>query len=177
MNANIPHDASRELSGGRCRIDLSIALISPNEKRRAVAAESASDICEFASYLANPSDQARMSQMQYDVIMVDIDGDAESALKLVETLSSDSRTWVLVYSSERSAEKLARCMRAGARDFLAFPFEPAAVHEALKRASAPRPVTCVHRDPGQARRVSVNSEAMWRHIFNEAPMARSQARS
>ena len=176
MNANLPQDAPRELASSHCVADLSIALVSPNENRRAAAAESACNICEFASYLANPSDLAKMSQLQYDVIMVDIDGDVESALKLVEKISSDAKNRVLVYSSDASPEKLTRCMRAGARDFLAFPFQPAAVGEALKRSSLPRPATCVHRDPGQPRKVSTNLESMWRHIFNENPMARSQAR-
>jgi DNA-binding NtrC family response regulator len=177
MNTNFPHDAPRDLSGNQCPVDLSIALISPDEKRRAAAAESASNFCEFTSYLANPADLARLSQMQYDVIMVDIDGDTEAALKLVEKFSSGGKSWVLVYSSESSPEKLARCMRAGARDFLAFPFQPAVVNETLKRSLLPRPTTCVHRDPGQPRKVSVNHEAMWRHIFNEAPMVRSRVRS
>lgn len=118
--------------------DLSIALISPNEKRRAAAAESACTICEFSSYLATPSDRVKLSQLRYDVIMVDIDGDTENALKLVESLCSSDSAKVLVYSSDRSPEKLTRCMHAGARDFLAFPFQREAMTEALKRLSEPR---------------------------------------
>jgi DNA-binding NtrC family response regulator len=175
MNVNTPHNVPQELSGSHCRPELAIALISPNESRRAAAAESACDICEFSSYLANPVDQARMSQMQYDVILVDIDGDLESSLKLVEKLSSDGKAWVLVYSSDRTAEKLSRCMRAGARDFLAFPFEAAAVSEALKRSSLPR-ATCVNREPSAPRKVPTNADSMWQYIFNQAPMGRSQAR-
>ena len=127
--------ASTQGKNSRCNYlsDLSIALISPNEKRRAAAAESAWNICEFSSYLATPSDRAKLSQLRYDIIMVDIDGDTENALKLVESLSSTESARVLVYSSERSSEKLARCMNAGARDFLAFPFQQEALNEALKR--------------------------------------------
>ena len=113
--------------------DLSIALISPNERRRAAAAESAWNICEFSSYLATPSDRAKLSQLRYDVIMVDIDDDMENALKFVESLTSRESATVLVYSSDRNPEKLARCMNAGARDFLAFPFQQEAMNEALKR--------------------------------------------
>lgn len=127
----------------RCNVpsDLSIALISPNERRRAAAAESACTICEFSSYLATPSDRAKLSQLRYDVIMVDIDGDTENALKLVESLSSSDSARVLVYSSERSPEKLTRCMHAGARDFLAFPFQREAMSAALMRFSDPRAAT------------------------------------
>lgn len=175
MNANTPLHASREHSSSSRAADLSIALISPNEKRRAAAAESACNICEFSSYLANPADLARMSQMQYDVIMVDIDDGAESALKLVEKISSEGNSKVLVYSSDTSAEKLARCMRAGARDFLAFPFESAAVTAALDRISS-QPVATPHREPPAPRKCSTNRDSMWRYIFNDSPMARSQAR-
>lgn len=140
MIANLVTAAS--VKDFRCNSsDLSIALISPNEKRRAAAAESACNICEFSSYLATPSDRAKLSQLRYDVIMVDIDGDTENALKLVESLSSSDSARVLVYSSERSPEKLTRCMHAGARDFLAFPFQREAMTEALKRFSEPRAAT------------------------------------
>lgn len=176
MNANFPHEAPRENSGNRCAADLSIALIAPNETRRAAAAESAWDICEFATYLANASDLAKLDQMQYDVIMVDIEVDTERALKLVEKLSSESRNWVLVYSSDRSPEKLTRCMRAGARDFLAFPFEPAAVAEALKRSALPRTATCTRIAP-EPRKATTIRDSMWQHIFNDGPITRTQVRS
>lgn len=127
--------ASAQERNSRCNLlsDLSIAMISPNEKRRAAAAESAWNICEFSSYLATPSDRAKLSQLRYDIIMVDIDDDTENALKLVESLTSSDSARVLVYSSERNPEKLARCMNAGARDFLAFPFQQEAMNEALQR--------------------------------------------
>lgn len=176
MNLNTPHHSFRELPSYRFASELSIALVSPDEKRRAAAADSASNLFEFASYLATPADQARMSQLQYDVIMIDIDGDIDRALKLVEKINAESRAWVLVYSSGRSPEKLARCMRAGAHDFVAFPFETTAVAEALKRMSSPRPAACIQRELPQPRKVSTNREAIWRHIFNEPPLARSQAR-
>ena len=134
MNPDLAASAQGKNSGCNFLSDLSIALISPNEKRRAAAAESAWNICEFSSYLATPSDRAKLSQLHYDIIMVDIDGDTENALKLVESLTSSDSTRVLVYSSETNPEKLTRCMNAGARDFLAFPFQQEAMNEALKRS-------------------------------------------
>ena len=133
MNPDLVTVAQEENSRCNFLSDLSIALISPNERRRAAAAESAWNICEFSSYLATPTDRAKLSQLHYDIIMVDIDDDTENALKLVESLSSSDSARVLVYSSERNPEKLTRCMNAGARDFLAFPFQPEAMNEALMR--------------------------------------------
>lgn len=175
MNDNAFNQAGRE--SGNFALDLSIALISPNEKRRAAAAESASNFCEFSSFLANPADEERLSQLQFDVIMVDIDDDAERGLKIVEKLSREGNNKVLVYSSDKSPEKLARCMRAGARDFLAFPFEPAAVNEALYRLAAPHPATCARREPSEARKFTATRESNWRTYFSESSLARSQARS
>lgn len=138
MTANFAAAAANKDSCWTVPSNLSIALISPNEKRRAAAAESACTICEFSSYLTTPSDRARLSQLRYDVIMVDIDDDTENALKLVESLSSSASARVLVYSSESSLEKLTRSMHAGARDFLAFPFQPEAMTQALRRFADPR---------------------------------------
>ncbi|HEX5431458.1 MAG TPA: hypothetical protein VFW83_05805, partial [Bryobacteraceae bacterium] len=108
MNANFAASAQTRDSRVGFPSELSIALVSPNEKRRAAAAESACSICEFSSYLATPSDRAKLSQLRYDVIMVDIDGDTENALKLVEGLSSSDNARVLVYSSDKSPDKLTR---------------------------------------------------------------------
>lgn len=141
MNLNLATPAQAKDFRRGFPSDLSIALISPNEKRRAAAAESACAICEFSSFLTTPSDRAKLSQLHYDVIMVDIDGDTENALKLVEGLSTGDNARVLVYSSEKSPEKLTRSMHAGARDFLAFPFQREALTEALKRLSSPRATT------------------------------------
>lgn len=175
MSANTLIHASYEPFSSQSAEELSIALISPNEKRRALAAESACGICEFSSYLANPADQARLSQLHYDVIMVDIDGDIENALKLVEKFSSDSATRVLVYSSDRSPEKLARCMHAGARDFLAFPFEATAVTAALTRLSSPRAASCIRKEQSEQRKFSPHRESMWRSMLDHSSVSRSQA--
>jgi pilus assembly protein CpaE len=160
------NDNTCRASVGNFASELSIALVSPNEKRRAAAAESASHICEFASFLANPADQEKLSQLQFDVIMVDIDDDSERAMKVVEKLSSEGNNRVLVYSSDKNPEKLTRCMRAGARDFLAFPFEPGAMNEALSRLTAPHAATRARREP----------TAMWRRLFTHAAVAPSQVR-
>lgn len=175
MNANPAYDAERETGSYILAADLSIAMISPNEKRRAAAAESACNICEFSSYLATPADQERLSQLRYDLILIDIDGDTEKALGLVERFSSDGANRVLVFSSEKNPEKLARCMRAGARDFLAFPFQPRAMTEALHRLSAPRAASCACREQSEPRSCSASRGSFWRRAFEQSSMARSQA--
>lgn len=155
---------------GNCDADLTVALVSPNEFRRAAAVQSAAEICEFSSYLSTPADLARLSGMNYDVILVDVDGDTENALKLAESLSSDPTNRVLVYSSDGSPEMLARCMHTGARDFLAFPFERSAVMEAFARLSAEDPAA------SWSRKSSGTRKSAWRSLFDAQPLARSHAR-
>jgi pilus assembly protein CpaE len=166
MNAKIASIAPRENISGDFLYDLSIALVSPNEKRRAAAAESACSFCEFSSFLANPSDQARLAQLRFDVILVDIDGDTENALKVVEALSGGDSTKVLVYSSDKNEEKLTRCIRAGARDFLAFPFQRDAIIEAFSRLSAPRAANDTPAEQPESRNSSANRGSFWRRAFH-----------
>jgi pilus assembly protein CpaE len=176
MNENLSQNAYCRQPDSGCDAELSIALVSPNEFRRAAAVESIAVICDFASYLSNPADLARLSSLKYDVIMVDVDGDTDAALKLVENLSSDDETAVLVYSSQINPDLLARCMRAGARDFLACPFEQSAVTEAFSRLVASRAAAPPSRGL-VSRKISGKQALGWLQIFGSDPMVRSQARS
>lgn len=170
MNENASHDAYCRQPSASCDADFSVALVSPNEFRRAAAVQSAAEICEFSSFLSTPADLARLAGMNFDVILVDIDDDTFRALKLVETLSSDPTNRVLVYSSDRSPEMLARCMGTGARDFLAFPFERDAVMEAFGRLFAEEPA------PSGSKRYSGSRKSAWRSLFDTQPLTRSLAR-
>jgi pilus assembly protein CpaE len=77
----------------------------------------------------------------HDVILIDLDGDAELALELVESICANGVATVMVYSESSDPELLVRCMRAGAREFLTLPFSPDVVAEALVRSAARRPAT------------------------------------
>lgn len=129
---------------------LSIALIGPNETRRKTAAKvfegcAVKDIREFTSYLPGPNDVPRMLEQKYDVIVIELDTNPEHALELVESAGANGAATVMVYSEKTDPDLLMRCMRAGAREFLRLPFEPAVVGEALVRAAARRPVSRVEK--------------------------------
>jgi pilus assembly protein CpaE len=126
---------------------LSVALIGADEGRRrpiaaALAGLQGSVTREFSAY-PEIDDLPRLMRDQYDVIIVDLDGNPEHALDLVENICGNSAATVMVYSSEVSPEMLVRCMRAGAREFLSQPFTPTSMAEALIRASDRRPVSSV----------------------------------
>src|SRR5208337_3421242 len=74
------------------------------------------------------------------IVIIDLDGDPEFALKLVECISADGFATVMVYSESADPELLVRCMRAGAREFLTLPLEQKVVEEALMRAASRQPV-------------------------------------
>jgi pilus assembly protein CpaE len=124
--------------------DLSIALIGPNDSRRSQALRALADcavrnVREFSSYPPMLEDVPRMLEQNYDVIIVDLDSDLETALRLVESIGANGRSTVMVYSEKVDADLLMRCMRAGAREFLTVPFNSVVIGEALVRASVRRP--------------------------------------
>lgn len=128
---------------------LSVALIGPDESRRrpiaaALAGLQGSATREFVAY-PQLDDVPRLLKADYDVIIVELDGNPEHALDLVENICGSSIATVMVYSLQVSPEMLVRCMRAGAREFLSQPFTPTSIAEALVRASVRRPVTQVNK--------------------------------
>ena len=123
---------------------LSIGIIGPDEVRRkelssALAGFSGGEVREFSSYPPALEDVPRLLERYYDVIIIDLDGDREYALELVEDICAKDSATVMVYSANADQELVFRCMRAGAREFLFPPFERATIVDALNRAtSVPR---------------------------------------
>lgn len=124
---------------------LSIALVGPDEERRkALAATLAglpeNTVREFSSYPPTPDHVSKLLDRQFDVIIIDLDGDLEYALELVESICAKGSAIVMVYSANADQDLVVRCMRAGAREFLIPPFEQDTIAEALSRATtAARP--------------------------------------
>ncbi|MGA3343607.1 MAG: AAA family ATPase [Terracidiphilus sp.] len=124
---------------------LSVAVISPDDQRRGAAMGALGEcqigqIREFTSYPANPNDASGMLGNNFDVVIVDLDSDPESAFDLVESICTHGLGTAMVFSSGDDPNTLLRSMRAGAREFLRMPINSAAMGEALVRASALRTV-------------------------------------
>lgn len=126
---------------------LSVALIGPDENRRgAVAAAIAGPLCgtrREVNFYPDVEEVQKLIERSYDVMIVDLDSNPEVALDLVENVCARTQATVMVYSAGADAELMIRCMRAGAREFLTQPYEPAKLAEALVRASARRTATRV----------------------------------
>jgi pilus assembly protein CpaE len=133
--------------------DLSIALIGPNENRRrivanALAGSGSSTVREFPSYPSKTNDVPHMMEQNFDVYIIDLDGDQRYALELVEEISANPSVTVMVFSMNNDPNLLMSCMRAGAREFLSQPVALGPLNEALARASTRRPTARISNKPG-----------------------------
>jgi pilus assembly protein CpaE len=122
---------------------LSIAIVSPDDQRRNAAIEAlgecqAGRVREFKSYPSDLNDVPGMLGNDFDVVIVDLDSDPESAFDLVESICTHGLGTAMVYSAEDDPNLVLRSMRAGAREFLRIPINPGTMAEALVRASALR---------------------------------------
>src|ERR1700677_4163072 len=100
---------------------LSIALIGPDEHRRREAATAlllcnGVEVREYSAYPASLDEVPRLLEMRNDVIIIDLDGNPEFALELVESICANGSATVMVFSSKADPDLLVRCIRAGAQE-------------------------------------------------------------
>lgn len=119
---------------------LSIAVVSPDEERRnaailAVGECQSGPVDEFLAY-SQGGDDWRQMRRRYDVVLIDLDSDSEQAIEMVDKICATGLTTVMVYSARADQELVVRCMRAGAREYLAWPIDCGEMALALVRAAA-----------------------------------------
>lgn len=131
---------------------LSVALIGPQEHTRTAVADalvgSTSGVPRHLPFYPSIDQIPKLVELNFDVIIIELDSDPEIALDLVESLCADGAPTVMVCASKADSELMIRCMRAGAREFLKLPFASGAVAEAMVRAAVRR--TSI-RTPGPKR--------------------------
>jgi pilus assembly protein CpaE len=132
---------------------LSVALIGPEERSRLAVADallgSTSGVPRQLPFYPEIDQIPKLIELSFDVVIIDLDSDPETALDLVESMCAKSQATVMVYSSVSDSELMIRCMRAGAREFLTLPFTPGVVAEAMVRASVRR--TSIRTAPASKR--------------------------
>ena len=119
---------------------LNLVLMGPDERRRgaiadALAGSRPGSIRQISSYPADLDGLPRTLGPHCDVVIVDMDGDPEYALKIVESIYAAGAATVMVCSANANLELAVRCMRAGAREFLTFPIDVGILSAALARVS------------------------------------------
>lgn len=117
---------------------MSVAVISPDDARRSAVIRALDgfpngQIREFISYPSDIDAVARVLKQNFDVVIIDLDSDPEYTLKLVETISADGLTNIIVFSEQVDAALMVRCLRAGAREYLHAPITPNAMADAMER--------------------------------------------
>ncbi len=118
---------------------LSVALIGPDEGRRLAMAKALDEtrrvvIREFDSYPPG-FDRLQRLQASFDVIILDLDSEPDTALELVAKTSRNNAGTIMVYSEKADAELALRSKRAGARECLVLPLEQGAMAKALDRTT------------------------------------------
>src|SRR5205814_2072863 len=105
---------------------LSVALIGPEEHSRVAVADAlvgaTSGVPRQLPFYPDIDQIPKLIELNFDVVIIDLDSDPEMALDLVESMCAKCQATVMVYSSVADSELMIRCMRAGAREFLALPF-------------------------------------------------------
>ena len=118
----------------------SVAVVDPIlERRNAIA----SVVCGLRNNAVTPrvtplrdvADFELLVSQNFDVVLLAVDTDQEAALRTINELSHRSAATAMAYSEMRSDDMLMRCMRAGVREFLIYPFATGAIEEAFTHVS------------------------------------------
>jgi pilus assembly protein CpaE len=129
----------------------SVVLIGPEAWRRKAIAHGLEGplaaIPRELPFYPDIDQVTKLIELNFDVVMIDLDANPEVALELVDILCSGSQATVMVYSTIVDAELMIRCMRAGARELLNIPLAPGAMAEAMVRASVRRSSMRVSKKP------------------------------
>lgn len=112
--------------------------MGPDEQHRTALAEALSGspvalIREISSYPGDLDDLPRLLDQRCDVVIVDLDGNPDLAVDVVESIYASGAATVIVCSAQANLDLAVRCMRAGAREFLTFPLNPTVLRDALTR--------------------------------------------
>jgi len=120
---------------------MSIAIVDPDFTRRSVVAGIVcalenNGIAPRVTTLSDVGNSLMLVTQGYDVVLIAVDKDKEAALKTVDTLCHSGTATPMAYSQSTEDDLLIRCMRAGVREFLMYPFAAGVLEEAFSRASS-----------------------------------------
>lgn len=133
---------------------LSIAIIGPDEQRRAMLATEiarcqSGSTKEFSSYPAGLYQVKDILEQNYDAIFIDLDSEPEIALEVAESIFAHSSATVVVYASSSERELLMRCMQLGVREFVTVPCASSDIAEMLGRVSVKNPASSLTKAPAK----------------------------
>jgi pilus assembly protein CpaE len=120
---------------------LTVAVVSPDKQHRLAATTALAqwgdvEPREFPDYPPNLDNATSLLGQGFDVVLVDLDGNPQYALALVEKLCIEGSTIVMVFSGHADSELILSSMRAGAREFFNLPFTQPTIAKALQWVAA-----------------------------------------
>lgn len=118
---------------------LSVAVVDPIlERRNAVASIvcglRTNSVVPRVTTLREVANFELIISQNFKVVLLAVDGEQEAALKTIEALCRAGSVTPMAYSESSNDDLLIRCMRAGVREFLVYPFAPGVIEEAFGRA-------------------------------------------
>ncbi len=143
-NLQLPRKRSHKISLGELKSMLSAIIISPDEKFRDQVREilEGSDQIEVRAELNNFYSALdswifnEIKTMEADIIIVDVSPDKEQGILTIEKILELSKhSHIFVTGDGTDADLILRCMRTGAKEFLAAPIDSQALFAAIERVS------------------------------------------
>ena len=119
----------------------SIAIVDPDiERRNAVSgiicALRPNGVVPRVTTLSDVGNFQGLMNQGFDVVLIAVDRDKEPALKTIEALCRAGTSTPMAYSQRTDDNLLIRCMRAGVREFLLYPFASGVIEEAFNRTAS-----------------------------------------
>jgi pilus assembly protein CpaE len=120
---------------------LSIAVVDSDFERRnaitaIVNALRISGKTPKVTMLPDVGNSQMMMSQGFDVVLISVDKEKEIALRTIEVLCRSGSATPMAYSQRTDDDLLIRCMRAGVREFLRYPFANGILEEAFGRTSS-----------------------------------------
>jgi pilus assembly protein CpaE len=136
-------DSSHGLGGsnGDLGHGLSVAIVDPEFERRGAVATIVHALRNSGKVprvtpLSDVGDTQLLFNQGFDVVLIAVDHEKETALRTIETLCRTGSATPMAYSSRTHDDLLIRCMRAGVREFLLYPFATGVIEEAFSRMAS-----------------------------------------
>jgi pilus assembly protein CpaE len=120
---------------------LSVAVVDPDFERRSVVSSIVHALRSGGTVprvtpLADIGNTQVLLNQGFDVVLIAVDQDKETALRTIEILCRAGTATPMAYSARTDDDLLIRCMRAGVREFLRYPFATGVIEEAFGRTAS-----------------------------------------
>lgn len=117
---------------------MSVAIVDPDAERGRtvsgiVCTLRPSGLTPRITRLTDFANPQALKNQGAEVVLIAVDRNRESALETINALGHSGATTVMAYAESADDDLLLRCVQAGVREFLHYPFAPGVVEEAFHR--------------------------------------------